>query len=110
MKLDYLAFAVHPDDAELSCVGTLLIEKRNGKKIGIVDLTRGELGTRGTPETRKQESAASNAILQVDARENLGMADGFFKNDEEHQRKVIYLSRPNGYHQCLCCIRCAADV
>jgi N-acetylglucosamine malate deacetylase 1 len=89
MKLDILAFAVHPDDVELGCGGTLLVEKLNGKKTGIIDLTRGELGTRGTAETRELEAAASAKILQLDARENLGLADGFFKNDEEHQRKVI---------------------
>jgi N-acetylglucosamine malate deacetylase 1 len=89
MKLDILAFGVHPDDVELSCSGVLLTEKLLGKKTGIVDLTQGELGTRGTAETRKQEAAASAKILQVDVRENLSLADGFFKNDEEHQRKVI---------------------
>lgn len=89
MKLDLLAFASHPDDAELGCVGTLLAHKAQGKKIGIVDLTHGELGTRGTPETRAMEAAAAAHILGLDARENLGMADGFFKNDEAHQRKII---------------------
>jgi N-acetylglucosamine malate deacetylase 1 len=89
MKLDILAFSVHPDDIELGCSGTLLIEKLQGKKIGIIDLTRGELGTRGTAETRDQEAAAAAKILQLDVRENLAFADGFFKNDEAHQRKVI---------------------
>ncbi len=89
LKLDLLVFAVHPDDAELSCGGVLLVEKLNGKKTGIVDLTRGELGTRGSAEIRKEEAAAAAAILQVDVRENLGLADGFFANDEAHQRKVI---------------------
>ena len=89
MKLDILAFGVHPDDVELSCSGVLLSEKLMGKKTGIVDLTQGELGTRGTAETRKEEAAVSAKILQVDVRENLGLADGFFKNDEEQQRKVI---------------------
>lgn len=89
MKLDILAIGVHPDDVELSCSGVLLTEKLMGKKTGIVDLTQGELGTRGTAEIRKQEAAESAKILQVDVRENLGLADGFFKNDEEHQRKVI---------------------
>ncbi|HEV3251251.1 MAG TPA: PIG-L family deacetylase, partial [Puia sp.] len=89
MKLDILAIAVHPDDAELGCAGTLLMEKMNGKKIGVVDLTRGELGTRGTPELRAQESARAGAILELNARENLGMADGFFSNDELHQRLLI---------------------
>ena len=89
MKLDILAFGVHPDDVELSCSGVLLSEKLRGKKTGVVDLTRGELGTRGSAEIREKEAAASAKILQLDARENLGFADGFFKNDEEHQRKVI---------------------
>ncbi|MGH2565235.1 MAG: PIG-L family deacetylase, partial [Ginsengibacter sp.] len=89
MKLDLLAFGVHPDDIELSCAGTLLVEKNNGKKVGIIDLTQGELGTRGTAETRQEEAKHSAAILGVDIRENLEMADGFFKNDEENQRKII---------------------
>lgn len=89
MKLDILAFGVHPDDVELGCSGTLLVEKMNGRKTGIIDLTRGELGTRGSAEIRDREAAAAAAILQLDARENLAMADGFFQNDEEHQRRVI---------------------
>ncbi|HXB09856.1 MAG TPA: bacillithiol biosynthesis deacetylase BshB1 [Puia sp.] len=89
MKLDILAIAVHPDDVELGCAGTLLMEKRNGKRIGVVDLTRGELGTRGTAELRDEEAARSAEILGLDVRENLGMADGFFRNDEEHQRLLI---------------------
>lgn len=89
MKLDLLAFGVHPDDVELSCAGVLLVEKKNGKKTGIIDLTEGELGTRGTAQTRKQEAAEAAMILGVDIRDNLGMADGFFQNDETHQRKII---------------------
>jgi N-acetylglucosamine malate deacetylase 1 len=89
MKLDILVFGVHPDDVELSCGGMLLIEKLNGKKTGIIDLTQGELGTRGTAETRKAEAAVAAKILQVDVRENLQMADGFFANDEAHQKKII---------------------
>ena len=89
MKMDVLAFGVHPDDVELSCSGVLLVEKMNGKTTGIIDLTEGELGTRGTAETRKQEAADSAAILGVDIRENLQLADGFFKNDPESQLKVI---------------------
>lgn len=89
MKLDILAFGVHPDDIELSCAGTILVEKKKGKRVGIIDLTRGELGTRGTAETREKEAAASAKILNVDVRENLEMADAFFKNDEENQRKII---------------------
>ena len=93
MKLDVLAFGVHPDDVELSCAGVLLVEKLNGKKTGIIDLTQGELGTRGTAATRKQEAANAANILQADVRENLEMADGFFKNDEAHQRKIIVALR-----------------
>lgn len=89
MKLDILAFGAHPDDIELSCAGTLMVEKLNGKKVGIVDLTRGELGTRGTAEIRLREAADSARILGVDVRENLGMADGFFGNDEKHQKIII---------------------
>jgi N-acetylglucosamine malate deacetylase 1 len=89
IKLDILAIAVHPDDVELGCSGTLLMEKAHGKRTGVVDLTRGELGTRGTPELRAEESARAADILQLDVRENLGMADGFFRNDEEHQRLLI---------------------
>ncbi len=93
MKLDVLAFGVHPDDIELSCAGTLLVEKNKGRKVGIIDLTQGELGTRGNADIRREEAAKSAAILGVDVRENLEMADGFFKNDEENQRKIIQALR-----------------
>lgn len=93
MKLDILAFGVHPDDVELGCAGTIMAAIDQGKKVGIVDLTRGELGTRGTPTTRTQEAAAAAKIMGVDVRENLDMADGFFTNDEAHQRKIIALIR-----------------
>lgn len=89
MKLDLLVIVAHPDDAELSCAGTLLKHKAAGKKTGIIDLTRGELGTRGTAETRDAEAADSAAILKLDVRENLRMRDGFFRNDEEHQLRII---------------------
>jgi N-acetylglucosamine malate deacetylase 1 len=89
MKLDVLAIAVHPDDVELCCAGTLMMEKAGGKLVGVVDLTRGELGTRGTAELRDKESARAAAVMQLDVRENLGMADGFFRNDESHQRLLI---------------------
>ena len=89
MKLDILAIGVHPDDIELGCSGTIIQEIRNGKKVGIVDLTQGELGSRGTIETRMQESADASAIIGALVRENLQMRDGFFKNDEEHQMKLI---------------------
>ena len=93
MKLDILAFGVHPDDVELSCGGTLLTEKTKGKKVGIADLTEGELGTRGTAETRIQEAKDAAAIMQIDVRENLFMADGFFENNESNQRKIISVIR-----------------
>ncbi len=89
MKLDILAIGVHPDDVELGCAGTLLKEIQRGKKAGIVDLTQGELGTRGTVETRYTEAADAARILGVSVRENLKMRDGFFKNDEDHQLLLI---------------------
>jgi N-acetylglucosamine malate deacetylase 1 len=88
-KLDILAFGVHPDDVELGCSGTILASVAEGKKVGIIDLTRGELGTRGSAEIRSEEAANAAKVLQVTARENLEMADGFFQNDETHQLKVI---------------------
>ena len=89
MKLDILAIGVHPDDVELGCSGVLLNEAANGKKTGILDLTEGELGTRGTVQTRYAEAAAAAKILGVTVRENLRMLDGFFRNDEEHQLQLI---------------------
>lgn len=89
MKLDTLAIGVHPDDVELSCSGTILVELKRGKKVGILDLTQGELGTRGTIETRYAESMNAAKILGVQVRENCKMRDGFFRNDEEHQMKLI---------------------
>ncbi|MFY7995759.1 MAG: PIG-L family deacetylase, partial [Sediminibacterium sp.] len=88
-KLDILAFGVHPDDVELGCAGTLLMAVAEGKKVGIVDLTRGELGTRGSAELRLQEAARAAEIMKVSVRENLGMADGFFEADETNLRKII---------------------
>ncbi len=88
-KIQVLAVAVHPDDVELCCAGTLMMEKLRGKTTGVVDLTRGELGTRGTPELRLREAEKSARILNLDIRENLGLADGFFQNNEESQRKLI---------------------
>lgn len=93
MKLDILVFAVHPDDAELGCSGTILKHIADGKKVGIVDFTRGELGTRGTAETRDEETKVSSQILGLHARENLRFKDGFFKNDEKHQLEVIKMVR-----------------
>ena len=89
MKLDILAIGVHPDDVELGCSGTLINEIKQGKQAGIADLTQGELGTRGTIETRYQEAADAAMVIGVQVRENLKMRDGFFKNDEEHQLKLI---------------------
>ena len=89
MKLDILAFGSHPDDVELSCMGTLLKHLAAGHKAGIIDLTRGELGTRGTPETRDQEAADSARIAGLHARENLRFADGFFAHDNAHLLAVI---------------------
>lgn len=89
MKLDILALAAHPDDVELGCGGTLALHASLGQKVGIVDLTRGELGTRGTPELRAKEAAAAAEILGAAVRDNLGLKDGFFQNDPEHQLKVV---------------------
>ncbi|WP_339712684.1 bacillithiol biosynthesis deacetylase BshB1 [uncultured Kriegella sp.] len=93
MKLDILVFGAHPDDAELGAGGTIAMEIAQGKKIGIVDLTQGELGTRGSAEIRSEEAAASAKILGVSIRENLGFSDGFFVNDSEHQVEVIKMIR-----------------
>lgn len=93
MKLDILVLAAHPDDAELGAGGTIAAHVAKGRKVGVVDFTRGELGTRGTPETRASEAADGAKILGLKVRENLGLADGFFRNDEEHQRKVIQAVR-----------------
>jgi len=88
MKLDILVFAAHPDDAELCCAGTILAHVQKGRKVGIVDLTRGEMGTRGTPEIREKEAIKSAGILGLSARENLGLEDMFFFNDKNHQLKL----------------------
>lgn len=93
MKVDILVFAVHPDDAELSCSGTIAKQIALGKKVAIVDFTAGELGTRGTAEIRLQEAEDSKNILGLHARENLGFRDGFFKNDESHQMELIKIIR-----------------
>ncbi|MCF2487605.1 bacillithiol biosynthesis deacetylase BshB1 [Dyadobacter sp. CY347] len=89
MKLDILAITAHPDDVELCCAGTLLSQIALGKKVGIVDLTRGELGTRGTPEGRIQEAKNAAAIMNIAIRDNVGLADGFFANNEAHQKAII---------------------
>ncbi len=93
MKLDILAFGAHPDDVELGAGATIAKEISLGKKVGIVDLTRGELGTRGSAEIRDKEAALSAKILGVSVRENLGFADGFFVNDKEHQLEIIKMIR-----------------
>ncbi|MBC5838660.1 bacillithiol biosynthesis deacetylase BshB1 [Flavobacterium muglaense] len=93
MKLDILAFGAHPDDVELGCAGTILKEISLGKTVGIVDLTRGELGTRGSAEIRDSEANAAAKILGVSVRENLEMRDGFFVNDEKHQLEIIKMIR-----------------
>lgn len=93
MKLHLLAVGVHPDDVELGCSGTLLKHMALGYKIGIIDLTKGELGTRGNVKTRMQEVKAASAIMGISIRENLGFADGFFANDKQHQLEIIKLIR-----------------
>jgi bacillithiol biosynthesis deacetylase BshB1 len=106
MKLDILVLPVHPDDAELGCSGTILKEVALGRKVGIVDLTRGELGTRGSAEIRDKEAAVSAKILGLTMRDNLGLPDGFFENNKPHQLKVIEAIRrfrpeiviTNAYH------------
>ncbi|MEO9485596.1 MAG: bacillithiol biosynthesis deacetylase BshB1 [Ekhidna sp.] len=89
MKLDILAIVAHPDDVELSFGGTLLAHQKKGYKTGVLDLTKGELGTRGTPEIRAKEAKDAGEILKLSARENLGIADGFFENNRENQLKVV---------------------
>ena len=93
MKLDILAFGAHPDDVELSASGTLIKQMEMGYKCGIVDLTRGELGTRGSAEIRDKEAARSSEIMGIHIRENLKMEDGFFQNDKPHQLKIVSVIR-----------------
>jgi bacillithiol biosynthesis deacetylase BshB1 len=101
-QLDILAFGAHPDDVELSCGGTIAKEVSLGKKVGIVDLTRGELGTRGSAEIRDRESKQAASILGVSTRENLGFRDGFFRNDEAHQLEIIKILRKHKPKVVLC--------
>ncbi len=89
MKVHSLAIGVHPDDVELSCSGVIINEIKAGKKVAVVDMTQGELGTRGTVDSRYQEAATAAMIMGVHARENLKMRDGFFVNDEENKLKLI---------------------
>lgn len=109
MKVDILAIGVHPDDVELSCSGTLLSHIDQGKTVGLIDLTRGELGTRGTPEIRDQEAAAAARLMGAAFRHNLHMADGFFQYDREnllriitaireHQPEIVLLNAPSDRH------------
>lgn len=93
MKTDILAFGAHPDDVELGCGGTIAKLVSEGKTCVIVDLTRGELGTRGTDQTRKEEATEAAKILGVAARENLGLKDGFLVNTEEYQMELIKMIR-----------------
>jgi len=93
MKLDVLAFAAHPDDVEISCSGTVIKLIKSGKKVGIIDLTKGELGTRGTAEIRLAESENATQIMGLSARENLGFADGFFENNTENKLAVVKMIR-----------------
>jgi bacillithiol biosynthesis deacetylase BshB1 len=92
-KLDILAFGAHPDDVELGCAGTLLGAIAAGKKVGVIDLTKGELGTRGTVDQRLKEAQIASKILGLTLRENLGMADGFFANDHAHQMLIVEIIR-----------------
>ena len=89
MKLDILAFGAHPDDVELGCGGTLIKEIQNGKKVGVIDLTRGELGTRGSIAIRDKETKEASEIMSLDIRENMNFKDGFFKDDESHKFDLI---------------------
>ena len=89
MKIDILAIGAHPDDIELGAGATLAKEIAQGRTVGIIDLTRGELGTRGTAETRDKEAENAKNILGIKVRENLSFSDGFFINDKEHQMKLI---------------------
>lgn len=89
MKIDLLAFGAHPDDVELGCAGTIALSIAQGKSVVLIDLTQGELGTRGSVELRKEEATAAASILGVQQRENLKFKDAFFVNDEAHQRRVI---------------------
>jgi len=93
MKLDILAIGSHPDDVELGCSGTLISEIKKGKKVGIIDLTQGELGTRGTIQTRYSEATDAAKIMGITVRVNLKMRDGFFINDEAHQLQLIKVLR-----------------
>jgi bacillithiol biosynthesis deacetylase BshB1 len=89
IKLDILVFGAHPDDVELGCGGTVIKEVQSGNKVGIIDLTRGELGTRGSAESRNKEAKIATEIMGVAVRENMNFKDGFFKDDEDHKLALI---------------------
>lgn len=107
MKLDVLAIAAHPDDTELTCSGTLALLAKNCKKVGVLDLTRGELGSRGTPELRREEAAAAARILNLTVRENLGLADGGLVNTPEYRAAII--AKVRHYKPDICLINAPAD-
>lgn len=102
MKVDILAIGVHPDDVELSCSGTILSHIAKGKKAGIIDLTRGELGTRGNANLRTAEAMKAASVLGVEFRTQLNFSDGFFRNDEQHQRVLIEQIRKHQPEIVLC--------
>lgn len=102
MKLDILAIGAHPDDVELGCGATLAKEIANGKKVGVIDLTRGELGTRGTAKTRNEESKNAGEILGISLRVNMDFVDGFFINDQKHQMALIKMIRKYQPDMILC--------
>lgn len=102
MKLDVIAFAAHPDDVELTCSGTIIQMIRKGRKVGIVDLTRGELGTRGTAEIRQEEAAEAAKVMGVQVRSNMGMKDGFLVNDEASRMKIVQVIRRHQPEIVLC--------
>jgi bacillithiol biosynthesis deacetylase BshB1 len=102
MKVDILAIGVHPDDVELGCSGTIARHIAQGKTVGILDLSRGELGTRGSAELRTEEAIASSKILGISFRTQLNFKDGFFQNDETHQRLLIEQIRKHQPEIVLC--------
>ncbi|MFT6856688.1 MAG: bacillithiol biosynthesis deacetylase BshB1 [Cyclobacteriaceae bacterium] len=93
MKINILAIAAHPDDVELACAGTLISHSERGFKTGVIDLTRGEMGTRGSADERMQEASAAADIMGLSVRENMGFEDSFFINDKEHQLKLVAVIR-----------------
>src|ERR1700757_3781577 len=102
MKLDILAFGAHPDDIELACAGTIIKAIKAGKKVGIIDLTEGQLGTRGSAELRLKEANNAAKIMGVEFRESLGMMDAYFKDDDEHMHKILVKIRQYKPNMVLC--------